>query len=342
MDMMNQLKHHIYLGKILYGQVISQCLKVAVNHDIAKRLKDGPKSVFDLAKEVNVDPHNLYRVIRALTSMGIFKEEEDDYVFSNSEISKVMYENEGWNDLLKLKCTDLFGSSWNTLPQVVATGEICCLEGKKNVYELMESKPEVKHLFHKAMSTFNILQIIPIITDCDFNQFETIVDVGGSEGQLLLSILEMNKSISKAINFDLDNVIKTNQTLDRSMYSPESIEKLQEVSGNFFHSVPAGGDLYILKNILHNWSDQQCITILQNIGKELKPSSKIYVFETLINTKNAPQESILFDLDMLCIFNGKERTVKEMNELAKKSGLKLESVTLLSNNLYSRIIFTKD
>jgi len=193
-------------------------------------------------------------------------------------------------------------SAWSSLGQSVEKGEARGAPsiGYQGLWDLDEKNPEFHNVFMKAMGNFTN-QLMPfLLKETDFSTFETICDLGGSHGLFVLNILKCFPSIKKGINFDLPVVIEHNKQLlskRQCEFDELVLSKFTDEPGDFFKSVPVA-DCYIMKMIFHDWKDKESIEILQTISKSMKPNSKIFIFDSVINVKNEPNYHVWLDLRM--------------------------------------------
>jgi hypothetical protein len=189
----------------------------------------------------------------------------------------------------------------------------------ENIWSYFSSHPEEAEIFNRAMTSITEYEDVAIPEVYDFSS-KTIADIGGGHGGLLTSILT-SYSTARGILFDTATVIE--QAKERLL--PQLREHVIFVAGSFFESIPVGGDVYLLKNILHNWPDEQCVTILQNCRKAIVPGGKILVIERVMPEINDPNraETFFVDLIMLAMFGGYERSERQMEQLYTNAGLRL-------------------
>eukprot|EP01132_Coremiostelium_polycephalum_P011873 gene11873-14523_t len=339
------INNEFLLTRIMTGHWGSQALRTVFKYRVAEQLVDGPKSSKQIAKEICVDPDYLYRLMRALSTIGIFiQDEKDDDVFSQSPLSALLVGDEGWVNTIKFGCNQVFYDSWNYLGDSLENGKpmFPVRMGYENGYAMINKNRELQMLFHKAMKVFTQYFGKDIFKDTDFNSFEKVIDLGSSDGTLVLEILKHNPNVKKGVCFDLEPVIKQNKSIDRSkLYPKEVLDRFEEVSGNFFEKVPEQADCYTLKSTLHNWRDEECKKVLENIAKVIKPNGKVYIFEPIIDTKNQYNYSAWSDIVMGIFTGGKERTAKEWTKVANESGFNVDSIHFFSNsNSFGRMILS--
>ncbi|KAF2077544.1 hypothetical protein CYY_001162 [Polysphondylium violaceum] len=316
----------------------SRALNYVMEDNIAKHLQNGPRSAFLIANEIGVNPEFLYRVMRALSTQGIFKEEEEYGVFSQSPKSAILCENDWVNGVI-FESEDFAYRSWFSFRESIKSGKSMGPKsiGYDSFWDIVEKNPSYGAVFREGMTVFTNHIIHTILNETDFSPFETIADLGGSQGVLLLSILKKLPSVKKGINFDLPSTIDNNKLLvseREAQHSSTTLSRFTEVSGSFFDSVPQA-DCYILKMILHDWSDEKCVSILTTVSKCMKPNSKVYIFDAIIDSKNQPNYKVWLDLHMLHHVDGKERSRKEWGELASLAGFQVVEITPFSEK-YSR------
>ncbi len=305
------------LTQILLGRVASQALYVVAKLGIADLLVDGPKPVEELAKAAESDAAALYRVLRALASMGIF-EEQEDRVFAltptaeplrsdvpNSMRDVAVFWGEEWN-----------WQVWGKILYSVRTGKPAWTQiHSEQVFEYFEKNPEAGRIFDRAMTSFSGVATKAVLEAYDFSGIETLIDIAGGHGRLINRILDAYPAM-QGVLFDLPHVIENANVGDR----------LELATGDFFAKVPSGGDAYMMKHIIHDWDDERAITILKNIKKAMNPGARVLVIESVIADGNGQDFGKLLDIEMLVSPGGKERTAAEYEDLFRRSGLRLTRI----------------
>jgi 16S rRNA G1207 methylase RsmC len=153
----------------------------------------------------------------------------------------------------------------------------------------------------------------------DFSNFGTVVDVGGGHGGLITSILKNNPKV-KGVLFDAPEVIEGARP---KLEAAGLAERCETVAGDFFKSVPAGGDAYVMKWIIHDWDDEKSITILRNCRSRMRANGRLVLVDCVVPESDEPHFSKFIDLNMLVMTGGKERTAKEFEQLLSAAGFKL-------------------
>jgi len=321
------VNRNLYPGRVvLYEQFqnlwVLPALNVIAELNVAELLRESPKSVEELARETNSHCESLYRIMRALSSQGIFKEKKNRY-FALTSKSKALLNDSG--SLRHFIMHHLGNVNWNVLGNLthsVKTGDdaFSKLYGE-SIYEYLQRHPDESELFNKSMSNLSDISLDPIIQAYDFSRFNTVADIGGGEGLLLASILSNYQKL-KGILFDLPNEVRKSQEIFENMGVSDRVTIVQ---GNFFESIPIAADVYILKNVTHNWKDEKCIHILQKIKDSMADYGKILIIDmVVIPGKINPIPKIL-DIQMLAaVSGGKERTKEEFDDILRKSDLRIK------------------
>jgi O-methyltransferase domain/Dimerisation domain len=305
------------ITQLVLGSLASQAVYVAAKLGIADLLVNGPKPVDELAKATETDAPSLYRVLRALASLGIFTE-QDNRIFAITPAAEPLRSDvpNSLRDVVIFMGEDWHWEVWGKTLQSVCTGKSAWAEVHDvEVFEYFEKNPEAANIFNRAMSSFSGLATKAVIEAYDFTGIETLIDIAGGHGRLLTGVLDAYPSM-RGVLFDLPHVIAGAAKSDR----------LEFASGDFFTSVPSGGDAYIMKHIIHDWDDERALTILKNIKKAMKPGGRVLVVEAVIAEGNNQDFGKLLDIEMLVSPGGKERTAAEYEDLFSRAGLRLTRI----------------
>ncbi|MEO5569687.1 MAG: methyltransferase [Bacteroidia bacterium] len=311
----------VQLFQMITGFWASQCLYAAAKLDIADYVTDIPKHVNEIAKESGTHPEALYRVMRALASVGVFAEKEQKH-FVHTDLSEILKSDlpVSMKYLVLAELGQEHYRGWGNLVHAVKTGEIAFNETEgESVWQYYSKHPEDGLNFMKAMTGLSEGFNHAVVPSYDWMKFKKIVDVGGGNGSLLAAILNTNKD-AKGILFDEPYVTnKAHEVLS----SGNVTDRVEVIGGNFFQSVPEGGDAYILKFILHDWNDERALTILKNIHTAMHHHAKLLIVEGVLLSGNEEQLGKLLDINMLVMTGGMERTEEDYRNLLGKSGFKL-------------------
>ena len=309
------------------GRFVSQCVGLVAELGIADHLDDGPMSAAELAAKVDVNADALYRVLRALSMVGVFVETSPK-VFELTEVGKTLRSNTpgSMRDMVLWITSDTNYQCWGELRYSVKTGKPAANKvlGTDDVFQYFFHKnPAVGDVFNNAMTDFATTSHATAVEAYDFGQFKKIVDVGGGHGALMSAILMVNENVNGVV-YDLPEVVaKTPELLKARGVA----DRCEAIGGDFFESVPAGADAYVSSVVLHDWSDELACKILTNIRKAMAPGAKVISIDAVIPAGNEPYPGKIIDLEMLVMTpGGRERTADEWAALYASAGLKLTNI----------------
>jgi hypothetical protein len=213
---------------------------------------------------------------------------------------------------------------WTDLYETVQTGEPAFDRVySTNFFDYLAEHPEDEEVFHAAMTSMSKSETVSIIKAYDFSRFSTIVDVGGGRGGLLVAILSANPHL-QGVLFDVPTVVAG---VDGELSGAEVIDRCKVVSGDFFDSVPEGGDAYLLSNIIHGWSDDQAVQILSRCRAAMTDTACVLLAEVVLPEGRQPSVGKLIDLEMLVMSaGGRQRTETEYRTLFGRAGLRLTRI----------------
>lgn len=312
------------LLQVVESYQISRAAHIAAVLGIADLLVDGAKGIEELAAATQTHAPSLYRLLRALASVGVFAENADGRFSLTQRAhyfrSDVPGSLRAWTMMLG---SPSFWSSWGGLLGSVRSGEYAFLtvHGQTN-WEYRAQRREENAVFDAAMTERSAAASAAIVAGYDFAQFTSIVDIGGGQGVLLGAILAANPRL-RGIVFDQSHVVED---------APRVLEQLDIdgrcdiVEGDFFKSVPTGADAYLMKSVLHDWDDEQAVAILKTCRAAMAESARLLVIEVVVRGPNAPDPAKFMDLLMMVMNGGRERTEPEFDQLLSASGFRLMKV----------------
>jgi hypothetical protein len=298
------------LWNLTRGAIATRACAVVADLRIADALAGGPRPVGELAREVGADADTLHRFLRALASDGVFAEEEPG-VFRNTPASELL-RGDGWDDF-----AHLFGGIWHRtageLGAKTSDPVFARLFGT-DFWSWLAEHPTERAAFDRAMAGRKELTVEQF-TALDWNGDETVVDVGGGNGALMVELLERQPGL-RAIVFDLPETDRDEATFgDRCTF----------VAGSFFEAVPAG-DVYVLSAILHDWDDEHAAAILRTIRAAAPAGARLLVIETVVPPGNEPNGAKWLDLLLLALFGGRERTEAQWRALLAGAGFAIDRI----------------
>jgi len=299
---------------------VSQCLYVAAKLGLADLLKDGPKHFEELAKTSSAKPKPLFRVLRALASAGVFNQLPGGQ-FELTEMAEYLRtDTPGSLRAWAILAGEQPYPAWGQLLYTVQTGEIGFdhLFGMSN-WQYRVQNPAAAQVFNEAMSEGVRASIAAILQAYDYSPFAQIVDVGGGQGALLAGILTANPS-AKGVLFDLEHVVAGARPL---LEKAGVAQRCETIGGSFLERVPVGGDAYILKDILLNWDDQECVQILANCRQAMHKDAALLIIERVIAAEKPTLDAAMVDLRMMVMLGGQARTTEELQALLSAAGFEL-------------------
>jgi hypothetical protein len=320
--------------QIITGFWISRAVYVIAKLGIPDLLKDGPKTAAELASATKTHAPSLFRILRALVSVGVLSSAEGGR-FAQTPVSETLV-TDAPGSLRWFAVSELGQEhypAWGNLMHSVNTGEIAFdnfFGG--DVWKYFQQNPEDAAVFNNSMSAVTAHTNEAITSLYDFSQFGTIVDVGGGHGGLITAILEKSPEV-KGVLFDAPEVIEGARP---KIEAAGLADRLETVAGDFFKSVPAGGDAYVMKWIIHDWDDEKSKSILRNIRSRTQPNTKLILVDCVVPETDEPHFSKFIDLNMLVMTGGKERTEQEFAQLLAAAGFKL--LRVISTDLPHSIV----
>ena len=303
------------------GHMVASAVNIVAQLAIPDRLANGPRSADDLAREAGVNADALYRVMRALASTGVF-EERDGRKFSLAPAGEMLKKGP-IRDMALWIAGDFNLRVHANAMHSVKTGEpAVSVTVGEGAFEHFAKNPELSRVFNDAMTGFSSMVIPAVVEAYDFSGIKTLVDVAGGHGGVLTGVLQKYPAMS-GILCDLEHVIEGARPRIAAL---ELAGRCTAVSCDIFKSVPAGGDAYIMKHIIHDWDDDKSTVILENIRKVLPKDGRVILIESVIPPGNEPGLGKIIDLEMLVMPGGRERTEEEFRRLFDRAGYRLTRI----------------
>jgi hypothetical protein len=317
---------HVF--QLITGHIVASAVNIAARLGIADRLANGPRTSADLARDCGVDEAALYRLLRALASVGVFAETAPR-TFDLTPAGAALQEGPVRAMALWIAGEFNFHVYANAMHSVKTGESAVPATVGAGVFEHFASQPELSRIFNDAMTGFSATIIPAVLEAYDFSGIKTLVDIAGGHGAVLTSILQKYPSM-KGILFDLDHVVAG---ATARIASQGLADRVTTASGDFFKAVPPGGDAYIMKHIVHDWDDARATTILKNIHAVLPKGGRVILLEGVIPAGNEPGFGKVLDLEMLVMPGGKERTEEEYRALFAGAGFDLTRVVATQSPL---------
>ncbi|HEX5736322.1 MAG TPA: methyltransferase [Blastocatellia bacterium] len=310
--------------QMISGFWISRAIYIIAKLGIADHLAGGPKTADEIAAATNANAGAIYRVFRALSSVGVLTVDADQR-FGLTPLSETLRTDAPGS--LRAFATVELGEehypAWGELLYSVKTGGIAFDKHfGMPIWEFFAKNPENARTFDDAMTNVSLAVKDAVLASYDASTIRKLVDIAGGHGSLLASILKANPEM-KGVLFDLPDVAEG----ARNRIEAEGLsDRCEVVAGDFFKSVPEGADAYIMKWIIHDWDDERSIAIFKNIRRAMAEGGKLLLVEAVVPAGNEPHFSKFIDLNMLVMTGGRERTEEEYRQLLEAGGFKLTKV----------------
>lgn len=315
-----QLSPSQVMLQMINGLWLSQALGTVARLKIADQIADQPKTAEEISKAVGANPDATHRVLRALASIGIFRAREGGR-FGLTPLGETLRSDvPGSVRSFAISQTDQgHWQPWGRMLDSVKTGRPMTNAALgMGLWEWYGKNPDDAAAFSGAMGNLAQMVAAEIPRLVDFSTIQSVVDVGGAHGVLLAALLQAQPKV-RGILFDLPHVIETAKPVIEAQGLTKRCELL---TGDFFKQVPEGGDVHLLKQIIHDWDDERALTILKNCQRALRPQGRILLVEMILPDDNSPSLVQFIDLNMMVLLGGRERSEAEFASLLTKAGFR--------------------
>lgn len=312
----------VQLAEMLSGLWLWWMLYVVAERGVADLLADGPQTSVDLARATGLHEPSLFRLLRSLTGYGVFREESPRR-FALTPLSSTLKTGDPSAGRELVLTQQWVSRAVAELPRVVASGETGMqLAFGMPVFEYLMEHPQESADFNRTMIAFAGAELHAVAEAYDFSGAHRIVDVGGGTGALLATVLG-RYPLASGVLFDRPDVIdEAHATLNEHGVA----ERCELVGGDFFESTLPSGDVYLMSHILHDWDDDRCVAILRNCRKTIDPEGRLLIIEMVLPSGDEPHPAKLFDMYMLVLTGGMERTAEEYGKLLHSGGFRLTRI----------------
>ncbi|WP_439674042.1 methyltransferase [Embleya sp. MST-111070] len=311
---------------LLYGHLVSRALCSVTGLGIPDLMTSGPRPVAELAELTGAHEPSLRQVMIALTAFDVF-EELPDGRFGLARLGAALSTDApGSARASALMADKVTGRAWHGIPHTVRTG-IPAFESRfgAEFFDYLEKQPGLRELFDRSQSADLDLEIDAIERAHDFSETGILVDVGGGNGELMARLLSVHPQLRGVLVDRPAAVTEARTRLDRAGLA----ERTDVRAGDFFAAVPSGGDVYLLREILHDWDDDQCVTLLRACRRAMSSHSRLVLIELARDGGAADADAkmaALMSLYMLSVLPGRERTTDEFEALLSAAELRLDAV----------------
>lgn len=310
----------LQMARLIYGQWVSQAIGVVARLGIADQLAEEAKTSEQLARAVGANADAVYRLLRALASIGVFRQ-LDGNRFALTPLGQTLQTGgEGSLRHLAMAVTNhAHWTTWGRLNESIQTGRPATKAAiGMELWEWYGQHPKEAVTFSLAMGNIAQMVAAELVRLVDFSETQVVADVGGAHGVLLTAILKAKPDL-RGILFDLPHVIAS---AEDAIGTQGLADRCKLVGGDFFKQVPEGADTHVLKQILHDWDDERALLILTNCHRALPSNGRVLIVEMLLPADNSPGPVQLIDLNMLVLLGGRERTETEHARLLEAAGFK--------------------
>lgn len=311
--------------ELITGKWASQAVYAAAELGIPDLLAQGERDLEDLARATGTRPDLLYRLLRALDSLDVLAEGAGRR-FRNTPLGETLRSDTpgSLRGFARLAGMEMSWRGWGELVNSLKTG-VCAFEhvAGEPTFKYLGTRPYEAQIVNSAMTSMSELESQSVVDAYDFSHARSVVDVGGGHGLLLATVLEANPGV-RGVLFELPHAADG----ARQLFAERGLsDRTEVIAGNALEAAPEGGDVYLLKHIVHDWDDAHSIRFLSNIAAVLGPDGRVLLIEMVLTPPRTPHFSKLLDLEMLVMSpGGRERTLAEYERLFAAAGLSLDGV----------------
>ena len=312
------------LTRMLASVALSRAICTIGELGVSDHIEPGtPQSIKSLAQLTRVHERSLYRLLRFTASYGLFRE-MDNRAFDHTPLSAAMRSDAAGSFRPAAQMFHRIFAAWDGLDHAVRTGEAGCIKVfGEPMFDYIGRHPDLASVFDAGMTAFHGHETEAMLEAYDFSDVRTLADIGGGNGSLLCAVLQRYPQL-RGILFDLGHVVARARA---GMQKLGLEQRCSVVEGNFFESVPPGADAYLMRHIIHDWTDEQSVQILRNCRAVMPSRGRVLLVEFAVSAANQASLGKDADMIMLTFPGGMERTETEYQALFEQSGLRLNRVT---------------
>jgi hypothetical protein len=306
---------------MLLGQLVPRLVHLFATLKLADHLAAGPKSADELASLTGTHPPALARVLRTLASLGFVT--QDAHRFALQPLGAVLKTGTPSHAAALILGGDVCTRSLDHFFDSVQTGKTGFERAfGKPMFDWLGEHPAEALLFNHTMVGFHGMEPAAVAAAYDFSKTKTVADVGGSTGNMIATILSKHPNV-QGVLFDLPHVVAEAPPL---LKQRGVADRVRIEGGSFFDTVPAGADAYVLSHVIHDWNEEQCLTILGHCRRAMGANGRLLLVEMVLPEGDAFHPGKLLDLLMLSVPGGEERTPSQYDALLTKAGFKMTQV----------------
>lgn len=308
---------HAFLGQLGTQVLLSRCIAMMAEIGIADLVAERPQTSEELAVACNVNADALMRILRFLAANGVFQADASGAI-SNTAISELLRRTQGsLRDQVRSSWQDVIWDTYRQLPETLRTGEPAFDKAfGMSFFDYLSAHQDIGARFDASMALMSMPENAVLAAAYPFHG--TVVDVAGGHGGLISAILRKHRDV-RGVLFDQAQVLQ----YVAKLLVAEQLDRCSLCAGDFFTSLPADGDVYVLKRVLHDWTDAEAIRILRACRAALQASSRVLVIDAVLRPGNAPDPNKMLDVGIMALTRGRERTAADFQRLFDAAGLKL-------------------
>lgn len=312
-----------FLVNVTGQLLLARALGIVADLGIADLVADGPASVDDLADVAECDRDALFRLLRMLGGHGVFAENDEGCIELTPRAELLTADHpDSVREMFISAWQDIHWNTFRVLPEAVRSGEIAFdLAYGQGFFEYLAEHPDLNAVFDRRMSTVSQVENDAVAKAYPFDEHAPVIDIGGGQGGLLAAIVGRYPGTVAAL-YDQPQVLADSANLrDAGL-----LDAVARIAGDFFHDVPAGFGLYVMKRIIHDWDDERALAILGHCRDAMSESSRLLVIDAVMKPGNDPDPNKNLDLSIMALTPGRERTQDEFETLFERAGLSLTRV----------------
>ncbi len=311
------------LFQMATGYWVSQAIYVAAKLGIADLLKGGPQSCVALATATGADAVSLFRLMRALASVGVFSHVRRDCFALSRLAESLQTDTPGSLKAMVMTIGEIHYQACANLLHSIQTGSPAFNHVfRTSLFNYLQQHADAADTFNQGMTNLSSMLAYAVLMAYDFTGISSVVDIGGGEGKLLRKILELNPEMRGTV---LD-IPATIETTNQELSDDTCGRRCSYIAGDFFESLPPGADAYLLCGVIHDWDDNRVITILRNCRRAMTKNGRLLLVDMLVPDTDSKSFSKLLDLNMLVMTGGRERTQAEFCGLLDASDYRLTRI----------------
>jgi hypothetical protein len=309
--------------QMIGGGVVAQAVCAAAELGVADLLEGGPQTTAQLAKAAQADEDKLYRLLRYLATVGIFQI-DDEGAWSLTPMADVLRSDVPGSMRAGARMMNVMSAVYPHLVENIRTGKCAYnLEFGKPVFEDLPGKPELAAIFDAAMTSFHGGETEAVLDAYNHEDISVLADLGCGSGLMMAETLQRYPQMC-GILFDLPHVLERTAA---NMKAAGVEARCTLEGGSFFETAPEGADAYVLRHILHDWTDERCVAILSNIRRVIPPDGRLLLVESVVLDGNEPSPAKFYDMLMMMLPDGRERTEHQFRQLLGKADFAIHSMT---------------